>query len=62
MVDGVLLDWEGVLVDTGTTRRESLLRALADEGVHFDPLAYDECCVGLSVHDAAAGSTGPRTS
>ena len=58
MVDGVLLDWEGVLVDTGTTRRDSLLRALADEGVHFDPLAYDECCVGLSVHGAAAAAVG----
>ena len=58
MVDGVLLDWEGVLVDTGTTRREALLRALADEGVRFDELAYDECCHGHSVHRAAAAAVG----
>src|SRR3954452_25449131 len=58
MVDGVLLDWEGVLVDTGHWRRESLLRALADEGVPFDPMAYEECCLGRSVHDAAAAAVG----
>jgi beta-phosphoglucomutase-like phosphatase (HAD superfamily) len=58
MVDGVLLDWEDVLVDTGTSRRDSLLRALADEGVHFDPLAFDERCRGHSVHDAASAAVG----
>jgi beta-phosphoglucomutase-like phosphatase (HAD superfamily) len=58
MVDGVLLDWEGVLVDTGNSRRDSLLRALADEGVHFDELAYDERCLGRSVHAAAAAAIG----
>ncbi|MEO6527003.1 MAG: HAD family phosphatase [Gemmatimonadaceae bacterium] len=58
MVDGVLLDWEGVLVDTGAWRRDSLLRALADEGVHFDPAAYDESCRGHSVHGAAAAAVG----
>jgi beta-phosphoglucomutase-like phosphatase (HAD superfamily) len=58
MVDGVLLDWEGVLVDTRQARRDSLLGALADEGVHFDAAAYDECCLGLSVQEAASVAVG----
>jgi beta-phosphoglucomutase-like phosphatase (HAD superfamily) len=58
MVDGVLLDWEGVLADTGHARRDSLLGALADEGVRFDSTAYDECCLGLSVQEAAAAAVG----
>jgi beta-phosphoglucomutase-like phosphatase (HAD superfamily) len=62
MVDGVLLDWEGVLVDTGTSRRDSLFRALADEGVHFDEPAYDECCLGYSSRAAAAAAVGRSTS
>ena len=58
MVDGVLLDWEGVLADTGQARRDSMLAALADEGVHFDAAAYDECCLGLSVQEAASVAVG----
>ena len=54
MVDGVLLDWEGVLADTGQARRDSMLAALVDEGVHFDASAYDDCCLGLSVQEVAA--------
>lgn len=56
MVDAVLLEWEGVLADTGLARRESLLRALADEGVSFDATAYDSCCGGLDVHAAASAA------
>jgi beta-phosphoglucomutase-like phosphatase (HAD superfamily) len=58
MVDGVLLDWEGVLADTGQARRDSMLGALADEGVRFDATAYDEYCLGLSVQEAAAAAVG----
>lgn len=58
MVDGVLLDWEGVLADTGQARRDSMLGALAEEGVRFDALAYDECCLGLSVEEAVAAAVG----
>ena len=49
MVDAVLLEWEGVLADTGAARREALLRALADEGVSFSAEAYDAHCAGLDV-------------
>jgi beta-phosphoglucomutase-like phosphatase (HAD superfamily) len=58
MVDGVLLDWEGVLADTGQARRDSMLDALAAEGVRFDATAYDECCLGLSVQEAASAAVG----
>ena len=53
MVDAVLLEWEGVLADTGAARRDSLLRALADEGVHLSAAAYHACCEGAGVHGAA---------
>lgn len=53
MPDAVLLEWEGVLADTGSARREALLRALADEGVPWTAAAYDACCGGLDVRAAA---------
>jgi beta-phosphoglucomutase-like phosphatase (HAD superfamily) len=62
MVDGVLLDWEGVLVDTGQSRREAMLRALAEEGVHLAPREYDERCIGRSVREAAASAVGDAAS
>ena len=54
MVDAVLLEWDGVLADTGAARRDSLLRALADEGVAWSVEAFDAYCTGLGVHAAAA--------
>jgi beta-phosphoglucomutase-like phosphatase (HAD superfamily) len=58
MVDAVLLEWEGVLADTGAARREALLRALADEGVLWSAAAYEACCGGLDVHAAASAALG----
>jgi beta-phosphoglucomutase-like phosphatase (HAD superfamily) len=54
MLDAVLLEWEGVLADTGAARRDALLRALADEGVPSTAAAYDACCGGLDARSAAA--------
>ena len=53
MVDAVLLEWDGVLADTGSARRAAMLRALADEGVSWSAAAYDADCVGLDVRAAA---------
>lgn len=53
MLDAVLLEWEGVLADTGSARRDALLGALADEGVPWTTAAYDACCGGLDVRTAA---------
>jgi beta-phosphoglucomutase-like phosphatase (HAD superfamily) len=53
MVDAVLLEWDGVLADTGSARRDALLCALADEGVDWSATAYDATCEGL---DATASA------
>ena len=58
MVDAVLLEWEGVLADTAPARRDALLHALRDEGVHFDATRFDECCGGLDVTSAARAAIG----
>ena len=58
MPDAVLLEWEGVLADTGSARRDALLRALADEGVPWTAAAYDACCGGLDVRAAAVRALG----
>lgn len=60
MADGVLLDWEGLLADTGQARRDSMRTALAAEGVAFDDADYDDRCVGRSVRSAAANALGSR--
>jgi beta-phosphoglucomutase-like phosphatase (HAD superfamily) len=54
MLDAVLLEWDGVLADTGAARRDALLRALADEGVPSTAAAYDACGAGLDAQSAAA--------
>jgi beta-phosphoglucomutase len=54
MIDAVLLEWEGILADTAGSRRESLLHALAEEGMPVDPIAYHTLCDGRTVHEAAA--------
>ena len=54
MIDAVLLDWEGALFDSADMRRESLLRALAAEGMPVDPIAYHTLCDGRTVPEAAA--------
>jgi beta-phosphoglucomutase-like phosphatase (HAD superfamily) len=54
MLDAVLLEWEGVLADTGPVRRDAMVRALAEEGVPWTAAAYDACCSGLDVHAGAA--------
>ena len=62
MADGVLLDWEGVLVDTAGARRDALRDALAAEGIAFDDAAHEERCAGRSVRSSAACLLGARAS
>src|SRR5690242_9305144 len=54
MVDAVLLEWDGVLADTGVARRDALLQALADEDVAWSAEDFDAHCAALDVHSAAA--------
>ena len=49
----VLLELEGVLVETHEVRRGALLRALAEEGITSDLVAYDDLAHGLPVRGAA---------
>lgn len=49
----VLLELEGVLVETHEARRDALVRALAEEGISGDPVAYDDVAHGLPVRGAA---------
>ena len=49
----VLLELEGVLVETRDARRNALVRALAEEGISVDIIAYDDLAHGLPVRAAA---------
>ena len=52
MVDAVLLEWDGVLADTGAARRDALLRALDDEGIAWSAEALAGHCAGMDAHEA----------
>ena len=54
MVDAVVLDWEGVLADTGAARRHALACALADEGLRADDAMLASCSDSMSLHSAIA--------
>ncbi len=56
MVDAVLLEWEGVLADTASARRDALLRALAEEGVRFGATDYEVHCAGRVARAAAVAA------
>src|SRR3954464_12886167 len=60
MADAVLLDWEGLLADTGSSRREALTLALAAEGVALDDATYEDRCVGRSLRSVVASALGWR--
>src|SRR4051812_2514516 len=60
MLDAVLLEWDGVLADTGGARRAALLRALAEEGVPATGAAHDACAAGLDLPAAVAALIGAR--
>jgi len=63
LYDTVLFELEGVLADTQASRRDALVRSLADEGVVLTPTAYAERCAGLPVREAAlaaAATAGGR--
>ncbi|NUO65169.1 MAG: HAD family phosphatase [Gemmatimonadaceae bacterium] len=48
----VLMELEGVLVETYDARRTALLRALADDGISISALDYDDVAHGLPVRGA----------
>jgi HAD superfamily hydrolase (TIGR01509 family) len=48
MIDAVLCELEGVLIDSEAQRRRALQRALADEGLALADSAYEEHCARRS--------------
>ncbi|HEX8724114.1 MAG TPA: HAD family phosphatase [Gemmatimonadaceae bacterium] len=53
MLDALLLELEGVVVDTRAARFDALVRALADDGLANLPAGADEELLGLPPRDAA---------
>jgi beta-phosphoglucomutase-like phosphatase (HAD superfamily) len=47
MIDAVLCELEGVLVETADLRRRALQRSLGDEGLTLTDEQFDEHCAGL---------------
>jgi beta-phosphoglucomutase-like phosphatase (HAD superfamily) len=56
MVEALLLEWEGVLIDTRVGRCDALVRAFAAEGVALSASVCEACGHGRSVRDAAAAA------
>ena len=56
MPDAVLLEWEGVLTDTASARRDALVRALAAEGMRLDVPAWCAHCDGRAPRDAVTSA------
>ena len=56
----VLIELEGVLVETHALRRDALLRALDDMGAALSPVDFDDHCHGLAVRAAIAAAITVR--
>ena len=52
MLDTVLLELEGVIADTGETRRDAIFAALRVDGVQVPDSEYRDLCAGLSFEEA----------
>src|SRR3954469_16891330 len=50
MVDAVLCELEGVLVETAELRRRALQRSLGSEGIPLTDEQFHEHCLGLPLH------------
>ncbi len=56
MLDAVLVEWENVLVDTSSVRRDALVRAFAEEGLEFDAARWTADSPGHPLHGAIASA------
>ncbi|MFI6287628.1 HAD family hydrolase [Streptomyces sp. NPDC051018] len=59
-VEGVVVDWDGTVVDNAEIRLSALQHALAPYGVDVDPQWYTLNC-GLPIREIIARLAGPRT-
>ena len=53
MIEAVLLEFEGVIADTQSARREALLDTLAEDGVELSDVEYVERCAAMPTRAAA---------
>ncbi|MGH7670670.1 MAG: hypothetical protein ACRENQ_14390, partial [Gemmatimonadaceae bacterium] len=54
MLDALMLELEGVVIDTRVARFDALVRALADDGIANLPTGAAEELLGRAPRDAAA--------
>ncbi|MEU1824118.1 HAD family phosphatase [Streptomyces abikoensis] len=59
-LDGVIVDWDGTVVDNAGVRLSALQQALAPYGVDVDPQWYTLNC-GLPIREIIARLADPRT-
>jgi beta-phosphoglucomutase-like phosphatase (HAD superfamily) len=52
VLDAVLLEFEGVIADTGVARREAMAYVLAEEGLRLSDEEYREACAGQPTTEA----------
>ncbi|MBV6521989.1 MAG: Phosphoglycolate phosphatase [Gemmatimonadaceae bacterium] len=60
MLDTVLFEFDGVVVDAGDAREDALCSALLTEGVVLSAQTYRELCAGHAFDDAARAALGGR--
>jgi beta-phosphoglucomutase-like phosphatase (HAD superfamily) len=53
MLDTVLFEFDGIVVDTGDARQDALCSALLTEGIVLSAQAYRELCAGHAFDEAA---------
>jgi beta-phosphoglucomutase-like phosphatase (HAD superfamily) len=56
MIDAVLCELEGAVVDSAAQRRRALRRAFAGEKIALADALYDEHCAGIDVENAVAAA------
>ena len=61
MFEVVLFELEGVLAETGSLRRDALVRSLAEDGVVISPEEYDAVCAGFPVRQGALTAVAVRS-
>lgn len=60
VIDAVVMEFEGVLADTGPARRDAMLSVLGEDGYVVSTAEYRESCAGLATPDAVRAALRRR--
>lgn len=60
VLDTVLMEFDGVIADTATARRDALCTVLAEEGIVLSDDEYRGACVGLATEGAVRAAVALR--